>query len=398
MLLFVCACVRKEPRIGRLADAVISKLSGPRAGRPAPGYGLNKKTGLLSGRVNDMETLRSTAGAAGHMPHAVIRIAHRADSEYPFLHDTMIARLGGRLLLAWYNCTENEIEGHTVIRGRWSDDEGESWSEPEIIAEDRSGGHHMVPVTFAEIDGKAIAYATEMTSHDRPVGYRCYARENGEWREKAIVPLPVLINTLPQPCGGTLVAGGRMAEKIGGAPLIPVVLRLRGGGYVWDPRPLPGPWEHGDYALRIPETAILTDGARIDAVVRNDSGSARYYSSGDCGVTWSGGTDIGFPAVPSKMCGGRLDDGRQYLIYNEPAGDDPRRRVRLVIAVREKPYGPFVRSWILAEGFNTELGAGPYWHYPCACVSGDLLHVSCTASDDSVVRHAAVISVPLREL
>lgn len=50
------------------------------------------------------------------------RIVHRSGPEFPFLHDTMIAPLGGRLLMAWYNCSENEIVGRTIIRGRWSAD------------------------------------------------------------------------------------------------------------------------------------------------------------------------------------------------------------------------------------------------------------------------------------
>ena len=64
------------------------------------------------------------------------QIVHRGDPEFPFLHDTMIAPLGGRLLMAWYNCSENEIVGRTIIRGRWSADSGKTWSAPEIICED----------------------------------------------------------------------------------------------------------------------------------------------------------------------------------------------------------------------------------------------------------------------
>ena len=340
-----------------------------------------------------------TGKAADRVPDTRVRIVHRADGRYPFLHDTMIARLGGRLLLAWYNCTENEIEGRTVIRGRWSDDEGSSWSAPETVAEDLSGKYHMVPVTFAETGGMILAYATEMTSHDRPTGYRCCAYDNGSWIEKARLDVPVLINTLPQRCGGTLMAGGRMAEYTGGEPLIPVILRLRkDDARVWEPQHLPGLWDSGDHTPRIPETAILIDGSHVDALVRNDSGRALCFASDDEGASWSGGAEIGFDTVPSKMYGGSLPDGRQYLIYNEPVGGDPRGRSRLVISIREGAGRPFGRSFVLADGYDDGLRAGPYWHYPCACVSGEWLHVSCTVSDRSVVRHAAVISVPISRL
>ena len=33
-------------------------------------------------------------------------VLHRADNAYPFLHDSAVTVFGGRLLAAWYNCTE----------------------------------------------------------------------------------------------------------------------------------------------------------------------------------------------------------------------------------------------------------------------------------------------------
>lgn len=90
----------------------------------------------------------SALAAKEHVKGLRAQIVHRADQEFPFLHDTMIVPLGGRLLMAWYNCSENEIVGRTIIRGRWSADHGQTWSEPEIICEDVRPEHHMVPVTF----------------------------------------------------------------------------------------------------------------------------------------------------------------------------------------------------------------------------------------------------------
>lgn len=110
----------------------------------------------------------SAPAAKEHVKGLRAQIVHRADQEFPFLHDTMIVPLGGRLLMAWYNCSENEIVGRTIIRGRWSADHGQTWSEPEIICEDVRPEHHMVPVTFTEENGEIWAYVTRMSSHDRP--------------------------------------------------------------------------------------------------------------------------------------------------------------------------------------------------------------------------------------
>ena len=49
----------------------------------------------------------SAPAAKEHVKGLRAQIVHRADQEFPFLHDTMIVPLGGRLLMAWYNCSEN---------------------------------------------------------------------------------------------------------------------------------------------------------------------------------------------------------------------------------------------------------------------------------------------------
>ena len=327
------------------------------------------------------------------------KLVHRADAEFPFLHDTMIARLGKRLFCAWYNCTENEIVGRTVIRGRWSDDEGASWSEPEIVCEDARGGLHMVPATFAEQGGVFWAYVTRMRAHDRPEGYVCARYDGGGWRVTEERDVPVLLNTLPQPYGGGWLAAGRMAAVPGELPLIPVIAAspspAPGKPADWTFSPLPGPWTDGIYPFPFPETAVLAEGPRLSAFVRSDTGAV-CFESADGGRSWGAMQPCALPIAPAKVCGGTLPDGRQYLIYNErtPAHD----RSRLVLALREGSGAPFSRGWLLADGADAALGAGPHWHYPCACVSDGWLHVSCTASSDGVVRHAALFSLPAASL
>ncbi len=56
----------------------------------------------------------SAPAAKEHVKGLRAQIVHRADQEFPFLHDTMIVPLGGRLLMAWYNCSENEIVGRRI--------------------------------------------------------------------------------------------------------------------------------------------------------------------------------------------------------------------------------------------------------------------------------------------
>ena len=341
-------------------------------------------------------------------------IIHRADDEFPFLHDTMLAFFGDRLLCAWYNSSEDEIQGKTVIRGRWSDDLGQTWSEPELIAQAEPGsGLHMVPAIFSEENGQFFAYITEMTAHDLPVGYRTYRYDDGAWAQISRSDAPVLFNTQPVLLSdGRLLSAGRMSAQPGQLPLIPCVMSSGVSAPAeWRIHPLPGPWLEGEYPLEYPETtlivgkALLADaeksadapGSRITAVTRSDCGPMQVFESEDSGRTWSDPRDLLLPVVPAKLCGGTLKCGVQYLICNESAGAEGRSR--LVIHTRRDASSPFVRTLILFNGADESLSAGPYWHYPCASEREGYLYVSCTASHpDSVRRHAALAVVPVKML
>ena len=51
------------------------------------------------------------------VPGMRVQIVERASDEFPFLHDTMIAPLGGRLFMAWYSCTAEGGRRTTAGRG-----------------------------------------------------------------------------------------------------------------------------------------------------------------------------------------------------------------------------------------------------------------------------------------
>ena len=347
--------------------------------------------------------MSSKAGALGMhtYPEGMKRqVIHRADDAYPFLHDTMIASLNGRLLCAWYNCSENEIVGDTVIRGRWSDDDGKTWGDLEIIASAGAGsGIHMVPAVFSEEEGEIFAYITEMSAHDRPVGYGVYQYRDAAWVQIGHVDEPVLFNAQPvRLSDGQWISAGRMSERAGELPLIPCVYKSKTAGPAqWRPICLTGPWQYGCYPLMFPETTLLVEGQHVTAMTRNDGGAAQVFESDDQGTCWSAPHDAGLPIASSKMCGGTLSNGIQFLIYNEKT--NPASRNHLVIALRRNSNSPFSRVYTVYAGEEERLQAGPMWHYPCAVEHKGVLYVSCTASrPDDVRRHAAVAAIPILSL
>lgn len=319
------------------------------------------------------------------------QIVQRSTPELPFLHDTMVASLGGRLFEAWYACAENEMIGRTVIRGRWSSDGGKSWSEPETVAVN-ADGYLMVPVTFSEKDGEIWAYVTRMTAPDHPIGYDLFRYEEGAWVKRGEKPDPVIFNTIPVKSDGRWLLGGRTAEVPNILPQYPVIaLSAPSSPAEWEIRRLPM-----EEKLHCPETTLAVSGARVTAFTRNDGGDIYVFESEDGGLTWSKPYQPSLPIHPAKMCAGSLGDGRQYLIYNERT--EKRDRSRLVMALRDGPDEPFDRAYVVAEGYDDSLDGGPYWHYPSVAMQNGVVYVSSTSSGDGVERHAALHSISLQKL
>ncbi|MDO4291918.1 MAG: exo-alpha-sialidase [Eubacteriales bacterium] len=329
---------------------------------------------------------------AGSPQGIKVQVVHRADEEYPFLHDTMVVPLLGKLFMAWYNCSEAEIVGKTVIRGCWSQNGGRSWSEPEIVAEDISEQIHYVPVTFQERNGEAYAYITRMEGHDRPVGYECRKYREGKWIEIKSYEDPLLFNTLVMPFRENhLIAGGRMAAERGELPLIPVVMISENiAPAEWQIKSLPGPWKKGEYPFPYPETALITEHNRITAIIRGEEDTLYCYSV-DGGKSWKGPMPFQIQAEGSKMYGGVLKNGKKYFVFNQRT--ERRDRSRLVMAVGEEYFD---RLYVLRDGYDEGLDAGPFWHYPCVCECGDILCISCTSSSkEPNVRHGILIQIPI---
>lgn len=330
------------------------------------------------------------------MPEQISHVCvHRGEREFPFLHDTSITVLNGKLYMGWYQCTKGEIEGKTQICGAWSEDGGLHWSEPELVIGDSVW--HYVPAVFYEDEcGIIRSLVTCMTGHDRPNHVVELTYEQGRWVHIANHTIRFLFNTTPiRLCDGSWIAGGRFASAEGALPLTPGVAKKYPGSFEWKCLPFPCPW-FDEGVIGYPENALFVCDNKIHAVVRCDNGPAYTYCADLKGETWqyTGRSDL--PAIGAKWYGGTLQDGRAYLLFNEYVSGD--ERTRLVLLIQDHKEKGFSQRYILAEDRDERIGCGPWWHYPSACIWQDNLYVSCTSNREEKVRNAVCIRIPQSNL
>lgn len=164
---------------------------------------------------------------------AVEMVVHLADEQYRFLHDNAVVWHNDRLLAAWYNCPYAEIVDESLIRGRWSDDGGTTWSDVVTIAEDEDDtGTHYVPVAFLSHEGTLYAYITNMVGHDLVTQCEVFVldEQTGEWTSHGFIAERFLPNCEPVLMeDGNYIMAGRVADEMKTHPETPAVAISNGG-------------------------------------------------------------------------------------------------------------------------------------------------------------------------
>ena len=109
-------------------------------------------------------------------------IAHDGQKDImTFVHDVAIASYQDRLYVSWYNSTDAEICGTSLIRGRSSFDAGKTWGEPFLIAGNvDSVNHHFVPSNYFNHNGEFYAIITEMTGVNATYCVDLFKRQHGD--------------------------------------------------------------------------------------------------------------------------------------------------------------------------------------------------------------------------
>ena len=366
------------------------------------GFGL----GALAAGIACGDLAQALPPAVEHFKPGVKRemALERPDATWGYLHDNAIYAFKDRLFVAWYNCPKDEMIGDSVIRGRWSDDAGKTWSDIKLFVGSKGAKFMYVPPAFGS-DGKNLyLFASRMTGPDVLTDCEIF-----KWDPKTetfgsvgLMGEKFLPNTaMYRRTDGTFMIGGR--RWVGKGPQNRPTLAV---SETTDPA---GKWRFVDLAdEKIPgegipwgcaEVALSIEGKDITAYVRvqdykyPDGKGMRVFESADEGATWKMVANPPFRVNPAKPAAGVLSDGRKYLIANAREKDNRRS---LIIWIAEKGSKDFTRAFYVQQGDNPAMGLKYEWCYPSTCeYKGELYVVTSTCTDVRVKNSSGLTIIPL---
>jgi len=374
----------------------------------------NKDTCFLDFYDLDDMLLASKVGSLRFMPQVPAAVPRECvktfsvmepNEQFSFLHEAAIIEYHGTLYASWYNCTTVELHGYTPVCGKRSRDGGKTWTELEILAEDKSEKIMYCPPVYGICDDKLYLFMNQLVAPDCVHALDLYVLNNETDKFELLWsrPIPFKLNTnvvaLPN---GKLMLPGRIGE-LDRFPNTPAVL-------ISDSGKIDGPWRlvkiapNGDLpdgtALVHPEISVIVRGETLYMFCRNDKRRVPLlYISHDCGETWSSATTHDFPYVRSKLYCGTLTDGRNYLIANVDNFVHKHDRSRLCVYFSKPGTMEFDKKLTLFDTVAAPIGESCACHYPAACESGGKLYVIATRSGRILrIRGAVLFEIDLAQV
>lgn len=326
-------------------------------------------------------------------------LVHTPDDEFGFLHEAAIIEYHGVLYASWYNCPKYELQGYTPICGKRSYDGGESWTDLEIICDDKTEKIMYCPPVYGICDDKLYMLINQMVAPDHMHALDLYVLNNKTDKFELLwsKPIPFKLNTnvvaLPN---GKLLLPGRIAE-LDGFPNTPAVM-------ISDNGKIDANWrlvkiaENGDLAdgkkLVHPEISVMCIDNVLYMFNRNDQRRVPLvYISEDFGETWSEALSHDIPYVSTKIYAGNLKDGKNYLVANINEFD----RSRLAIYFTDTNGKQFTKKIILFDKNTTNIKNATACHYPSAFESNGKLYIIATVNYEWSRRGAVLFIIDLSQ-
>lgn len=331
---------------------------------------------------------------------AEVVLVHEPDDRFGFLHEAAIIEYHGVLYASWYNCPKEELEGYTPICGKRSYDGGKTWTDLEVICEDKSGKIMYCPPVYGICDDKLYMIVNQMVAPDHMHALDLYVLNNQTDKFELVwsKPIPFKLNTnvvhLPN---GKLMLPGRIGE-LDGFPNTPAVL-------ISDSGKIDAEWrlvkiaENGDLPdgrkLVYPEISVMCVDNILYMFNRNDQRKVPLvYISKDFGENWSCAHNHDIPYVSSKIYAGNLSSGRNYLVANIDEFD----RSKLAVYFTDKNSKNFNKKILLFDKENTNIKNATACHYPCAYESDGKLYIITTLNYKRSTRGAVIFIIDLSKI
>ncbi len=321
------------------------------------------------------------------------------DNKFKFLHETAIIEYHDVLYASWYHCPEKELQGYTPICGKRSYDKGETWSDLEVLCEDKSEKILYCPPVYGICDDKLYMFVNQMAAPDHIHSLDLYVlnTETDKFELLWSKPIPLKLNTnVVTLSNGKLMLPGRIATEIDGYPYIPAVL-ISDGGKIDTEWRIVKIAEDGNLPdgteLVCPEISVICAEDVLYMFSRNNQRKVPVvYISEDFGETWSSVYSHDIPYVSSKIYCGELSSGRHYMICNT----DKFNRSRLTAYFTDDKSVNFVKKLELFD-----IDTDRWWgcmHYPAAYEYGDHLYVIATKRYENDERGAELFKINLKEI
>lgn len=311
-----------------------------------------------------------------------------------YLHEAGLAWFKGTLYAGWASARRDESAEDKMIRGRYSEDDGRTWSEDLVIAPEVEGRERREYAAFAESDGKLWMFTTRIHSGwsfaDPKLEAFVLGEDGSSWEELGVVAEDDFVAT-DKP---RQLDNGRWI--FAGMAMLPEAGRHVGRNRIAisEPNDLTR-WtvsgiEHPE-GMRFPFVSFLVEGSDITAIMRNsrDTFALVSYSS-DYGKTWTYARKTNVPMTGVKPFAGILSTGQRYLIACTPPERGDHSRRALTILVSDPDEKQFSKIWKISRGEPYPMrfegrgkGPGPsQWSYPKAVEHDGKLYVIYTVNKE----------------
>ncbi len=303
---------------------------------------------------------------------------HEPDDKFKFLHEAAIIEHHGILYTSWYSCPENELQGYTPICGKRSHDGGKTWTDIEVLCEDRSGKILYCPPVYGICDDKLYLFVNQMVAPDHMHSLDLYIlnEKTGKFEFLWSRPIPFKLNTnvihLPN---GKLLLPGRIGA-LDGFPQTPTVMISDDGKIDTEWRLVTvaenGSLPHVKYFFH-PEISVMCIADTLYLLCRDSySQVPLVYISKDFGESWSEAHSHDIPVMRTKIYCGDLADGRHYIVANT----DKVGRSKLSLYLTSDDSTVFTKQIVLFDSCDDD----DAWqmHYPAACEYNGKLYIIAT--------------------